>query len=173
MRSARVVLAIAGAALLALSACGGSNKMPTLMNVRSDTNGPDEFSILPPKALEMPEDLAALPDPTPGGENLTDPHPFDDAILALGGKPGAGGNDSALAAYATRQGVTAGIRETLAAEDLEFRRKHDGRLLERIFNVNVYYKAYKKMSLDQQAELARWRKVGARTPSAPPPQKGE
>lgn len=173
MRSARVVLALAGAALLALAACGGGDKVPQLMNVKSDTNGPDEFSILPPKPLEMPEDLAALPEPTLGGENRTDPRPFDDAILALGGKPGVGGSDSALVAYAARQGVTAGIRQTLAAEDLEFRRDNNGRILERMFNVNVYFKAYKKMSLDQHAELARWRKVGAKTPSAPPPQKRE
>lgn len=173
MRSARVVLAIAGAALLALAACGGGDRVPQLMNVKSDTNGPDEFSILPPKPLEMPEDLAALPEPTLGGENRTDPRPFDDAILALGGKPGAGGGDSALVAYASRQGVTAGIRQTLAAEDLEFRRDNNGRILERMLNVNVYFKAYRKMSLDQHAELARWRKVGAKTPSAPPPKKRE
>lgn len=172
MRSARVVLAIAGAALLMLAACGGGKDVPNLMNVRSETNGPDEFSILPPKPLELPEDLAALPEPTPGGENLTDPRPFDDAILALGGKPQATGGvpagDGALYSYATRKGVTAGIRQTLAAEDLEFRQKNDGRLLERIFNVNVYFKAYRKQSLDQYAELERWRRAGARTPSAPP-----
>lgn len=171
MRSARLVLAVAGAAMLLLSACG-PGKTPQLMNVRSATNGPDEFSILPPLALELPEDLAALPEPTPGGENLTDPRPFDDAIVALGGKPlavaGLPAADSALYAQAARWGVTEGIRQSLATEDLAYRRKHDGRLLERIFNVNVYFKAYARQSLNQQAELARWRKAGARTPSAPP-----
>lgn len=171
MKSARVVLAFASAALLMLAACGGSGT-PNLMNVRSETNGPDEFAILPPKPLELPENLTDLPEPTPGGENLTDPRPFDDAILALGGKPLAAGvvpaGDGALYNYATRKGVTTGIRQTLAAEDLEFRRKNDGRLLERIFNVNVYFKAYTKQSLDQYAELERWRRAGARTPSAPP-----
>jgi hypothetical protein len=34
--------------------------------------------------------------------------------------------------------------------------------------VNVYYKAYRKQRLDQQAELARWRALGVRNPSAPP-----
>ena len=173
MRSARVVLAVAGAALLALTACGGKSDVPNLMNVRSETNGPDEFSILPAKPLEMPESLAELPDPTPGGENLTDPRPFDDAILALGGKPMAKGvvpaGDGALYNHATRGGITSGIRQTLASEDLDFRRKHDGRLLERLFNINVYFKAYSDYALDQYAELARWRKAGARTPSAPPP----
>ena len=171
MRSARVVLATAGAALLVLAGCGGTG-VPNLMNVRSETNGPDEFAILPPKPLELPENLADLPEPTPGGANLTDPRPFDDAILALGGKPqsasGVPAGDGALYSYATRKGVTAGIRQTLAAEDLEFRQKNDGRLLERLFNVNVYFKAYRNQSLDQYAELERWRRAGARTPSAPP-----
>ena len=171
MRSARVVLAPAGAALLMLAGCGGTS-VPNLMNVRSETNGPDEFAILPPKPLELPENLADLPEPTPGGANLTDPRPFDDAILALGGKPqstiGVPAGDGALYSYTTRKGVTAGIRQTLAAEDLEFRQKNDGRLLERLFNVNVYFKAYRKQSLDQYAELERWRRAGARTPSAPP-----
>ena len=82
-------------------------------------------------------------------------------------------SDGALYAHASRFGTEAGIRGTLAAEDLEWRRDNNGRLLERLFNVNVYYAAYADMSLDQQAELWRWRKAGARTPSAPPPQDGE
>ena len=172
MTAARLVLAFAGAALLCVAGCGDKNKPPHLMHIRSDTNGPDEFAILPPKALEMPEDLALLPEPTPGGENRTDPKPFDDAITALGGKPLATGvvpaGDAGLYNYATRKGITAGIRQSLAADDLEWRRKHDGRLLERIMNVNVYFKAYARMALDQYAELARWRAAGVKTPSAPP-----
>lgn len=171
MLAKRGALAIATAVMLTLTACGG-DKTPSLMNVRSATNGPDEFGILPPKALEMPEDLAALPEPTLGGTNRSDPTPLDDAITALGGTPSAVGvipaADGALVRHSTRFGTTAGIRETLAAEDLEYRRKNNGRVLERLFNVNVYFKAYQKQSLDQQAELLRWRKAGARTPSAPP-----
>ena len=143
MRSSGAVLAAAGTEMLLLSACGGNGKAPILMNVHSTTDGPDEFSILPPKGLSMPDDLMALPDPTPGGENRTDPKPFDDAITALGGKPMATGavpsGDAGLYNYATRKGVTTGIRQTLAAEDLEWRRKHDRRLLGRRFNVNVYF----------------------------------
>lgn len=172
MRSERLVLAFAGAALLVLTAC--SAKAPELMNLRSDSNGPDEFAILPPKALELPTSLAELPAPTPGGANLTDQNPQADAIAALGGAgPSSGVSDAGLYNYATRQGVTPGIRQTLAAEDLDFRKKHNGRPLERLFNMNVYYKAYARMSLDQHAELARWRAAGARTPSAPPRKKGE
>jgi hypothetical protein len=176
MRTARVVQVTALAAMLALAGCS-SDKTPSLMNIRSDTQGPDEFGILPPKPLEMPESLAELPEPTVGGANRTDPTPNADAIAALGGNlRSAGGvpaGDGALYSAAARYGVTGDIRTVLAAEDLEYRRKNDGRLLERLFNVNVYYKAYRPMSLDQQAELWRWRRAGARTPSAPPPQAGE
>ena len=175
MRAAKGKAVIAFAAMVTLAACSGSGT-PQLMNIRSGT-GPDEFSIVPPKGLEMPESLTELPPPTPGGTNRTDPQPFDDAIVALGGKPGASNGipaaDSAIYAHAARFGVEAGIRETLAAEDLEWRRDNNGRLLERLFNVNVYYKAYIKQRLDQHAELLRWRKLGVRTPSAPPPQPGE
>lgn len=165
-------LGIAFAAALALSACG--DKEPRLMNLRSTTAGPDEFGIVPTKPLQMPEDLAELPPPTPGGTNITDPTPEADAVAALGGNParlerrGVPAGDGALVAQASRFGSTAAIRETLAAEDLEFRRKNDGRLLERLLNVSVYFKAYAPMSLDQEAELERWRKLGLRTPAAPP-----
>lgn len=172
MQAARVIIAVLVAATLV--GCGRGDKQPQLMNIRSATQGPDEFGILPPKALELPKDLAALPEPTPGGKNLTDPTPNEDAILALGGRPNGGaGGDAGLINHVTRYGVNGNIRDTLAAEDLEWRRDNNGRILERLFNVNVYYKAYRKQSLDQQAELFRWRKRGVRTPSAPPPQDGE
>lgn len=138
------------------------------MNLRSATEGPDEFGILPPKGLELPPDLAALPEPTPGGSNLTDPNPRADAILALGGTPGAGSADQALLNHAARHGVTAGVRETLAAEDLRWRQKNGGRPLERLFRVNTYFQAYQRYWLDVWAELARWRAAGVQTPSAPP-----
>jgi hypothetical protein len=41
-------------------------------------------------------------------------------------------------------------------------------VLEKLFNLNVYYKAYEPLSLDQYAELEKWRARGLRTPSAPP-----
>ena len=175
MTSAKGAIAIA-AALLLLTACGNDDT-PILMNVQAAGNGPDEFAILPPKPLELPETLSALPPPTPGGANRTDPTPLADAIIALGGTPNTStsvpAGDSALLAHATRNGISADIRTVLAAEDLAFRRDNNGRLLERLFNVNVYYSAYENQSLDQHAELARWRNAGARTPSAPPRQDGE
>ncbi|MEN9410893.1 MAG: hypothetical protein RL216_2867 [Pseudomonadota bacterium] len=177
MQAQRRFPAIAVAMVLTLAACGNRDGVPSLMNIRSTTSGPDEFGIIPPKPLEMPEDLAALPDPTPGGANRTDRDPQAEAVAALGGtlgqRDGVNTAHSGLYAYAARYGVAAGIRETLATEDLDYRRTNDGRLLERLFNVNVYYKAYADQSLDQQAELWRWRRAGAKTPSAPPPQAGE
>lgn len=169
-RHLAIVLALASSGLLA--ACGSGNQ-PSLMNLRSDSKGPDEFAILPVKPLEMPKDLAVLPEPTPGGTNLVDPNPMGDAIAALGGKaisadaPSRG--DNAIISYASRNGLTADIRQVLAAEDLDYRKRNNGRLLERLMKVTVYFKAYRAQSLDQDAELARWRAKGVATPSAPPP----
>ncbi|MCU0829727.1 MAG: DUF3035 domain-containing protein [Tabrizicola sp.] len=174
MQAGRGRAVIALLAMLGLVAC--SSGAPQLMNLRTG-EGPDEFGIVPPKPLSMPEDLSALPEPTPGGTNLTDRFPEEEAAIALGGRPGAAGGipsgDSALYAHAARFGVDGGIRATLASEDLEWRRDNNGRVLERLFNVNVYYKAYRKQRLDQQAELERWRKLGVRTSSAPPRKDGE
>jgi hypothetical protein len=178
MRARFGILGIAVCAVLALSACGnvfgGDKKDPKLLNIRSASRSPDEFTILPTKALQMPDDLMTLPEPTPGGENITDPTPEADAVAALGGNPaalkrtGISAGNGGLVSYASRYGVTGDVRSQLAAEDLEYRRKHDGRLLERVFKVNVYYKAYKPMSLDKYATLEFWRRAGVRTVGAPP-----
>jgi hypothetical protein len=170
MRAGRGARALTtGLAMLVLSACGNDGP-PDLMNIRTTSRtGPDEFSIVPPKPLELPESLTVLPEPTPGGINRTDPRPQEEAILALGGRPngGAGGN-AALMSTVSRYGTDPAIREELAAADLEFRSENRGRPLERLFNINVYYSAYADQSLDQYMELRRWRAAGARTPSAPP-----
>jgi hypothetical protein len=137
-----------------LSGCD-RNRTPQLLNVKSNQNGPDEFAILPSKPLTLPDDVQALPEPTPGGGNLTDVTPIADATRALGGRPDAGGGDGGLVTYATRYGVDPSIRSELAEADLDYRRRNDGRVLERIFNVNVYYQAYRKQSLDQYGELER------------------
>lgn len=165
-RKAMILVGMVGA-FVALSACD-RNKQPQLLNIKSQQDGPDEFAILPNKPLTLPDNYAALPEPTKGGSNRTDATPLADATLALGGNPNAGIRDGGLVTYASRYGVGENIRGALASEDLEYRRKNDGRLLERLFNVNVYFKAYRKQSLDQYAELERMRRLGVRTPSAPP-----
>ena len=70
MRARFGILGIAVCAVLALSACGnvfgGDKKDPKLLNIRSASRSPDEFTILPTKPLQLPEDLMTLPEPTPG-----------------------------------------------------------------------------------------------------------
>ncbi len=160
--------------LLMLAACGGGDAEPNLLNIKQPrAEGPDEFAVLPTKPLEIPQDLASLPSPTPGGRNLTDPTPEADAYAALGGNAevlARRSNDGALLSHTRRFGVDPQIRQDLAAADLEFRRQNDGRLLERLFNVNVYFRAYEEMELDQYAELERLRRAGIRTPAVPPEQ---
>jgi hypothetical protein len=175
MQATKTILCSALIAALLLPGCANRNKEPDLITFRNKSRSPDEFSILPTKPLTMPEDLASLPEPTPGGSNITDPTPEADAIAALGGNPEAltiretipGGN-AGLVNYASRYGREGSIRTTLAAEDLEYRQGNDGRLLERLFNVTVYYRAYDKMSLDQYAEIERWRAAGVQTVGVTP-----
>ena len=155
---------------LALAGCARDDG-PSLLNLDTETDTPDEFAILPTKPLENPPNLASLPPPTPGGANRTDPTPQADAIAALGGRPellNRNTGEAGVVAYATRLGVTPGIREELAREDAAFRRDNNGRLLERIFNVNVYFEAYDGQQLDQRRELERFRAAGVRTPAVPP-----
>ena len=54
------------------------------------------------------------------------------------------------------------------ADDLDWRKKHKGKFLERAFSLTTYFDAYKDMWLDTYAELQRWRDAGLPTPSAPP-----
>lgn len=162
-----LTLAILVAISAALAAC--SSGTPSLMNLRNTESGPDEFSVLPTRPLEMPASRSELPAPTPGGANLADVNPEADAIAALGGniaRAQGGGGD--LVTYASRFGVSADIRSVLAAEDLEFRSRNRGRVLERVAGNNTYFQAYRRMALDRYAELARLRAAGVRTPSAPP-----
>jgi len=154
--------------VLVLSACGERGEPKQLMNLRSPHDGPDEFAILPTRPLEMPKDFAALPEPAPGARNLVDPAPLDDAVIALGGRPGAGGGDAALVAAAGRNGVAGNIREQLAAEDQAFRGRNEPRLLERLFGSSTYHRVYGRQALRADPELERWRRANARTPSATP-----
>lgn len=164
-----LVLTIAS---LSVAACASD---PKLMNIRAGQTSPDEFAVLPTKPLSMPPDLADLPAPTPGGANLTDPTPVADATAALGGNPAAamaGGGmnaaDAALVAHAARTGSDPAIRARLAANDAAFRDGRGRRPLEVLFGTSAYQRAYRGMALDLDAELERWRRAGAQTPSAPP-----
>lgn len=165
-----ILLALAGT--IGLSAC--ARKDASMMNLRATGRGPDEFAILPSKPLVQPKTYSELPTPTPGGSNISDPTPKQDAVAALGGNPkyltrdGISRGDQGFINAASRYGVIGNIRAQLATEDTEFRSKNRGKLLERLFSVTVYFDAYKNQSLDRYGELTRLRKAGVRTPAAPP-----
>lgn len=162
-------------ALIGAAAVAACSSDPQLHNIDAGQDLPDEFAILPTRSLSMPPDLNQLPQPTPGGANITDPNPKGDAVAALGGDPGrlaptgVGAADGALVNYASRLGVNAQIRAQLAQEDVTWRSRHSRRLLESWARKDVYYRAYEPMTLDSRAEYQRWQRAGARTPSAPPP----
>lgn len=153
---------------------GCSSSEPDLMNFGPSRAGPDEFVVAPAKPLETPPANAALPVPTPGGANRADPRPLDDAVVALGGsasaanRSGSPAADGGLLRYASRLGRDPRIRDTLAREDLDYRRRNKGRLLERLTNTNIYYSAYDGYHLDQQGAMDRFRRAGIPTPGAPP-----
>ncbi|MFD1794804.1 DUF3035 domain-containing protein [Paracoccus aurantiacus] len=161
-------------ALIGAAAIAGCSSDPQLHNIGAGRDTPDEFAIVPTRALQMPADLNQLPAPTPGGGNITDPNPRGDAVAALGGNPGqlsaqgVGAGDGALISYASRLGTAGNIRQQLAQEDVEWRANHSRRLLETWARTDVYYRAYEAMTLDSWAEAERWRRAGAQTPSSPP-----
>lgn len=169
MRTSALVIGFAAA--MGLSACGGG----PLNNIKAGQVGPDEFAILPTRALSMPPDLAVLPAPTPGGANITDPNPQGDAVAALGGNParladqGIGAADQALVAHAGRAGTDPQIRQRLAQADADWRARNGRRPLERVFGTPVYQRAYAPMALDAAAEQQRWQRAGAITSTAPAP----
>lgn len=157
-------------ALFALTACANTDR--PLRELRAAGNGPDEFAVIPLNPLQIPESRS-LPTPTPGGTNLADPNPNAQAIAALGGSAAAqraGGipsNDTALVAYASRNGVDPNVRAELAAADEAFR---DRRKRLNVFNPlgrDRYFPAYSGQALDAYAELNRLRAAGIRTPTPP------
>lgn len=155
----------------ALVACGQRDYAMRNLDAPTD-NGPEEFAVLPVKPLEIPDSLSALPAPTPGGGNRVDPNPKADAIAALGGRvsssSGIPAGDSALVAQSSRYGVPSDIRETLAAEDLAFRKRASRFTRFRLGRVDRYVGAYRRQSLDAHAEVDRFRRLGTYVPSAPP-----
>lgn len=166
-------IAIVLGLLAVVSACGGGRERDiTLHDMRTNQRSPEEFSILPAKPLSEPESYTALPAPTPGGVNRTDQTPNADAVAVLGGNParlttGSGGSDATLLSYAGRYGTDPNIRADLAAKDLELR-KRGSRFTWSIVPRDDYRRAYRRYILNPYTELARFRKMGVPTPSAPP-----
>ena len=164
-----VVFGIIGSMML--SAC--SDTPPKLRDLYDPYAGPEEFAISPKLELEMPQDLASLPTPTPGGQNLTDPNPKGDAIALLGGDPNrvtasqSGTKDGALWTYATRFGFDPNIRAIVSEEDRRFR-LIQGRFSQiKLFRVDRYNQIYRRQTLDAKKEVQRWRELGVGTPFMP------
>lgn len=158
------------ASTLAVAGCADKG----LRVVRGQGTGPDEFAVLPVKPLTAPADYAVLPAPTPGGANLTDPTPNEDAVLALGGRPQSEtaaipSSDAALVQASSRYGVAANTREVLAQEDAEFRRKKGRFTNIRLFPVDRYSQVYSGQAINPNATQEAYRRAGLPTPSAPPP----
>ncbi|MCG7572961.1 DUF3035 domain-containing protein [Phaeobacter sp. CNT1-3] len=162
-------------AVLTVAACSGENRDIGLRDLRSFTDGPDEFMVLPSKELQQPADYASLPTPTPGGSNLTDATPLADGVTALGGRAtalaqadGIPAVDSALVNHVSRNGVSDDIRGVLAAEDEEFRRFNSRFTKLKLVRTDRYARAYRDFALDPSVEVRKWREFGVQTPTAPP-----
>lgn len=144
-----------------------------LRQLQSTSKGPDEFGIAPVNPLEQPESFNGLPVPTPGGSNRTDRSALAEGVQAFGGRQGdpngaIPASDGALVQYTGRLGRSADIRQTLAQQDADFRRRKARLTQYRIVPVDRYNQAYRREALDSRRELNRWRRAGIRTPSAPP-----
>ncbi|MDW4498392.1 DUF3035 domain-containing protein [Sulfitobacter sp. D35] len=160
-----------GMILTSLVLGGCANK--GLHDLRRYGDGPDEFIVLPKKPLEQPQSYAQLPAPTPGQANRTDVYPVQDALAAVGGQAQSPlgpvpASDAALVAAASRHGVAPNIRQVVAEEDAEFRRRKARLTQYRIVPTDSYNEAYRREALNQGDTAQAWRRAGARTPSYPP-----
>ena len=78
-----------------------------------------------------------MPTPNASGINRADQRPIEDGVIALGGSATrlnantVSTSEAALINAAGRHGVTADIRNIVAAEDAEFRKRNKGKVLER------------------------------------------
>ncbi|MCM2563420.1 DUF3035 domain-containing protein [Lutimaribacter sp. EGI FJ00015] len=160
--------------ILAVAGCARGDREVDLRQLTSADGTPDEFSVLPSKPLQSPDNFNNLPTPNPGGRNLVDQNPRADAVASLGGRPsalegdGVPGGDAALVRHAARGGVPGNIRETVAQEDEEFRQRRGRFQKLRIFVKNKYNSVYERQTLDSSRTNQAYRRVGVPTPSSPP-----
>lgn len=159
--------------VLVLAGCANEKGIRVLS---SGDEGPDEFAILPTKELSAPSSYASLPEPTPGGTNLADVDPLAEGAAALGGNrvTTASGTpfpatDSALVSYASRNGTSPNIRAQLAQDDEAIRGQFNRFVSWRLGSNDRYNEIYSRFHLNAYRELARWRRAGVKTPTAPTP----
>lgn len=135
----RVALTFAVLGMTILSGCADRGERAA---------GPDEFSVLPARSLEMPSDMSALPEPTPSGTNLSDATPKADAIAVLGGRPSV---VLVGASNAADQSLLSAVRRYGPAPETT-----SNSLYQRRATLNAY------------AEWLRFQEAGISVPSAPP-----
>lgn len=159
-------------AAVVLAGCGGDEGSRSL-TLLGRNDGPNEFAMVPSKPLQQPEDLTALPEPTPGGVNRADRTPEAEAIAALGGDRGAIAGpspsaDAALLANASRFGVDPNIRAELAFDHQDYMQQRRGFLRRPTSSPEEYLDAYDFMALDQATMHHLARRVGTRVVGAQP-----
>lgn len=168
MRQRRAIACVAlMLAPFALAGCGEGGLAGGLRRA-GVTSKPDEFMVLPTRPLEMPENLSALPPPTPGLPNRVDYQPRTDAIVGLTGRPPPAGNADGTVLVARAGPRDPAIRSELVVEDAEWRRTHHGLFFERLLSKDRDRVVYQEMILNAPEEWARMRASGVEVPAAPP-----
>lgn len=163
-----------GAIILGSAITLGGCSSGGLKQFTNNSNGPEEFMVMPVKPLTDPSNYTALPTPTPGGSNLVDMNPRADAVVALGGRASALENqgvstgDVALVNHTGRYGVPSNIREDLAETDAKFRKRKTRATRWRLFSKDRYGEAYKNAGTNPFDETKRLRRGGVNTPTSPP-----
>ncbi|MEM8572452.1 MAG: DUF3035 domain-containing protein [Pseudomonadota bacterium] len=167
LKKAKLTLLLFSLAVM-VSGCGDG--VAGFLRSSGATSTPDEFQVLPTRPLEIPDDLAALPVPTPGATNRVQYEPEPLAIAGLTGQeqPARTANGAALLARAGAASNDPQIRATLATEDAAYRANNRGRVLERWFSNDREALIYRDMTLDAGAVYESMRARGVRV-SAPPP----
>ncbi len=112
----RVVGALALAA--AASSCGEINLREELGLIGQ---GPDPFTVVSNRPLEIPEDRSNLPTPQPGAPSRVEPTPERDAQVALTGAPtpvsdAPSASEQALLRASGADGASDDVRSALAEE---------------------------------------------------------
>ncbi len=159
-------------AAVGLSACEETADDRDLLTrvMSANTQGPEEFVVVPNKPLTLPEDLASLPLPQPGITSRSEQNPRADAIAALGGRQQRAGTDRGLLAALGVTQVDPNIRTTLAREAREFRENNPGLILDRMMGRMTDPVIYRGQLLDPAAEVERLRAAGVRVPQMAPVQ---
>ncbi|WP_111429012.1 DUF3035 domain-containing protein [Rhodobacteraceae bacterium DSL-40] len=155
-------------AALALAGCTGNRSLAGILRNSGVTSTPDEFMVLPTRPLEIPQNLAELPPPTPGQPNRVDYQPQRIAVAGLTGREAPPGTASAAPLLARMGPIDPQIRAKLAVEDADYRSVSHGLFFERMFSRDKLEMMYRPMILDPGPVYEEMRARGVKV-STPPP----